>query len=170
MRHFGLLASTIALAGLLSGFVGCDAKPAAKTGGGSAEHDHGHGEEGHDHAGEKEKSNEPPAVALKSVYDKTVAAAQKIRDALEKGEIDSAHDELHDIGHYLNDLPGLAKAASMDGAKVETLEKASKTLFDVMSKIDETLHDSKEVKFDDVKESLEGGLAELKGLSEALPK
>jgi hypothetical protein len=168
MKFFGLLASTVALAGLLSGFVGCEAKPAPKTGDSSAEH--GHGEEGHDHGDGKEKSNDPPPVALKNVYDKTVAAAQKIRDALEKGEIDSAHDELHDIGHYLNDLPGLAKAAAMDPAKVETLEKASKTLFDVMGKIDESLHDSKEVKFDDVKESLEGGLAELKGLGEALPK
>lgn len=140
MRFFGMLALAFALAG----FAGCDPKPV--------------------------ESGPKPAVALKETYDKAVAAAQKIRDAIEKGEIDSAHDELHDIGHYLEDLPGMAKAASMDTTKLETLEKATKSLFEVMGKIDESLHDAKEVKFDDVKDALEGGLTELKALSDSLPK
>ncbi|XZE35582.1 hypothetical protein SH501x_001084 [Pirellulaceae bacterium SH501] len=140
MRFFGMLALAFALAG----FAGCEPKPV--------------------------ESGPKPTVALKETYDKAVAAAQKIRDAIEKGEIDSAHDELHDIGHYLEDLPAMAKAASMDAAKQESLEKATKSLFDVMLKIDESLHDAKEVKFEDVKDGLDGGLTELKGLGDSLPK
>jgi predicted translin family RNA/ssDNA-binding protein len=111
-----------------------------------------------------------PAESFHAAFTQAVSATQKIRDALADGKPDAAHDELHDIGHLLQELPTLAKAAAIDKATSETVEKTAKGLFDVIDKVDAALHDGKEIKYDDVKEGLESGLAELKKLSESLKK
>lgn len=152
--------SSFIVAALLLGS-GCDSKPVGKAGDPKAAHDHSH--DGHDH--DHKETAASPADALKSMLEKSVAATQKIYDAGNGGKVEDAHDELHDIGHFLEALPELAKKAALDTASQEAINKASKSLFEVMGKIDELLHDGKEVKFDDFKADMDAGLSELKKIA-----
>jgi len=115
-------------------------------------------------------SKASPAESFQAVFTQTVSATQKIRDALADGKPDAAHDELHDIGHMLQELPTLAKAAAIEKSTSDAVENTAKGLFEVIDKVDAALHDGKEIKYDDVKEGLESGLADLKKLAESLKK
>ena len=160
-----ILSSFIVVALLFNS--GCDSKPAGKAGDSKAAHDHSHDghDHGHDHDHDHKETAASPADALKSTLEKAIAATQKIFDAGAGGKVEDAHDELHDIGHFLESLPELAKKAALDTASQEAVNKASKSLFEVMGKIDELLHDGKEVKFDEFKADMEAGLSELKKIA-----
>ncbi len=161
MRIF--LSSCIVAALMLGS--GCDSKPAGKGSDSKAAHDHSHDGHDHGHDHDHQETSASPADALKSTLEKAVAATQKIFDAGTGGKVEDAHDELHDIGHFLESLPELAKKAALDTASQEAINKATKSLFEVMGKIDELLHDGKAVKFDEFKADMEAGLSELKKIA-----
>lgn len=144
---------------------GCDSKPDGKGGDAKAAHDHSHDGHDHDHDHDQKGTAASPADALKSTLEKAVAATQKIFDAGTGGKVENAHDELHDIGHFLESLPELAKKAAVDTTSQEAINKACQSLFEVMGKIDELLHDGKEVKFDEFKADMEAGLNDLKKIA-----
>jgi hypothetical protein len=156
--------SSFIVAALLLGS-GCDSKPAGKAGDSKAAHDHSHDGHDHGHDHDHKETAASPADALKNTLEKTIAATQKIFDAGTGGKVEDAHDELHDIGHFLESLPEQAKKASLDTASQEAINKASKSLFEVIGKIDELLHDGKEVKFDEFKADMEAGLVALKKIA-----
>ena len=162
MRYF--LAASLIVS--VVGITGCEPKPAPKP---HDAHDHTHGE--HSHSDEKKETYASPAAELHAVIGKTIAATQTIADAASKGTPDDAHDQLHDIGHLLDSLPKIGKAASLDAELQGTLEKTTESLFDAMLKIDGSLHDSsKELKYDDIKDAMSNGIATLKEISEKIPK
>ncbi|MFN9639388.1 MAG: hypothetical protein ACK56W_05135 [Pirellula sp.] len=144
---------------------GCDSKPAGRTGDSKAAHDHSHDGHDHGHDHDHKETAASPADALKSTLEKAIAATQKIFAAGVGGKVEDAHDELHDIGHFLESLPELAKKAALDTSSQEVMNKAAKSLFEVMGKIDELLHDGKEVKFDEFKSDMDAGLSELKKIA-----
>lgn len=170
MRYF--LAASLLVS--VVGITGCEPKPAAKDDHAHSHDGHSHGDHSHgDHShGEAEKvTYESPAAELNAILGKAIAASEAIADATSKGNPDDAHDQLHDIGHYLESLPELGKKASVDAEFQSELESSSKSLFDAISKIDETLHDSsKELKYDDVKDAITGGIEKLKELAAKAPK
>lgn len=142
-------------------FIGCD--PGKPTSGSASSHSHdGHSHDGHSHGDEGAK------LDLKDSVAKVVELAGKIKEAGEKGDFDSAHDEVHDIGHLLEGLAAKAKAESKSDEEQAAIKAAADALFATIGKIDEGLHDNKEVKFDDIKEAFEAELAALKALWEKL--
>ena len=164
MRYF--LAASLIVS--LVSVTGCEPKPAPQDSHGHG-HDHAH-DHGHDHA-EKKESYPSKAAELTAVLGKTIDATQAIADAAAKGTPDDAHDQLHDIGHLLESLPAISKEAGTDAAFQESLESATKSLFEAIGKIDESLHDSsKEFKYDDVKETIANGVTALKDLVQKAPK
>lgn len=157
-----LLAATLIFS--LAGLTGCEPKPSAQTGSETHKHD------GHDHGpSTTEEKFDSPEAEFKAKLARAVTYAQTIQENAVKGSFDD-HHELHEIGHLLEDLPKLAKAASVDDANIETLTTATKGLFESTLVIDKALHDSKEFKFDDVKESYEQSLAQLKTLADTIGK
>lgn len=154
-------------------FIGCD--PGKPTDGSSSSHSHdgvpashdGHSHDGHSHDGHSH-GDEGAKLGLKDSVTKVVELAGKIKEAGEKGDFDSAHDEIHDIGHLLEDLAAKAKAESKSDEEQAAIKAAADALFATIGKIDEGLHDNKEVKFDDIKEAFEAELAALKALWEKL--
>jgi hypothetical protein len=109
-----------------------------------AGHDHHHGhahaasdEHAHDHAGPKKSVAAPASFA--DALATIIELDGKIRTACEGDEPEAAHDELHSIGHLLEELPGLAATAGipLDG---EAVSRSAGVLFDAFSRIDDKLH------------------------------
>ncbi len=147
---------------------GCEPKAAPKKDD-HASHDHA----GHDHShGEKEKvTYETPTAELKAILGKAIAAVGAVADASEKGNVDDAHDELHDVGHYLESLPKLAQAASLGETQTDALTQVSKSLFEKMNLIDESLHHGDgDFKYDTIKDDVRKDLDQLKAIADNVGK
>lgn len=170
----------------LAVFVGCDQAPTESDTTAQAEHDHGHShdhgdehdhEDGHDHGehghdehgghdhgehGDDEHDHEGPesfAEALASVTSMKTTICKAFADETP----DAAHDELHEIGHLLEEIPELA--AKVDGISKEQIAKveaAVEKLFEGFGELDHTLHDtSAEVDVAALEKQLTDAISEL---------
>jgi hypothetical protein len=127
------------------------ALPAAK--GSHDDHDHaGHDHDGHDHGshdGEKAEAmpadegddhghDHPETLAeLVGELDKLVAV---VKEGMEANVRETADAPVHELGHFLSDVEGLAKEAKLP-AEVETaVIAASEALFTAFDKIDVAIH------------------------------
>ena len=127
------------------------ALPAAK--GSHDDHDHaGHDHAGHDHApadsapaealpadeGEAHDPHHPETLAeLVGELDKLVAV---VKEGMEANVREKADAPVHELGHFLGDVEGLAKEAKLP-AEVETaVIAASEALFTAFDKIDVAIH------------------------------
>lgn len=151
--------------------VGCEpstpassSKPANHSHDGAGHSHDGHGHEGHSHGAEGEKAK----LGLKDSMTKVVEMATKIKEAGEKGDFDAAHNEMHDIGHLLEELAAKAKAESKSEEEQAAIKTAADALFATIGKVDEALHENKEIKYEEVKAGFEAELAAIKALLEKL--
>jgi hypothetical protein len=127
------------------------ALPAAK--GAHDDHDHaGHDHAGHDHGshdgekaeampadeGEAHDHHHPETLAeLVGELDKLVAV---VKEGMEANVREKADSPVHEFGHFLGDVEGLAKEAKLP-AEVETaVIAASEALFTAFDKIDIAIH------------------------------
>jgi hypothetical protein len=127
------------------------ALPAAK--GAHDDHDHaGHDHAGHDHGahdgekaeampadeGEAHDHHHPETLAeLVGELDKLVAI---VKEGMEANVREKADAPVHELGHFLGDVEGLAKEAKLP-AEVETaVIAASEALFTAFDKIDIAIH------------------------------
>lgn len=127
------------------------ALPAAK--GAHDDHDHaGHDHAGHDHGshdgekaeampadeGEAHDHHHPETLAeLVGELDKLVAV---VKEGMEANVREKADAPVHELGHFLGDVEGLAKEAKLP-AEVETaVIAASEALFTAFDKIDIAIH------------------------------
>jgi hypothetical protein len=133
---------------------GADVGPALPAAKGSHDnHDHaGHGHDGHDHGshdGEKAEAmpadqgddhghHHPETLAeLVGELDKLVAV---VKEGMEANVREKADSPVHELGHFLGDVEGLAKEAKLP-AEVETaVIAASESLFTAFDKIDVAIH------------------------------
>lgn len=122
-------------------------------------HDHeGHGHEGHDHAhGEHAEESKTYAEAVEKVE----AARDTIRDSLAAGEKDKADGALHELGHVLEAVPGLAKESALSVEDQEAVKKDVEELFDLFGKLDEQIHGNLEVTYDAFAEKIDGAVTRL---------
>ncbi len=99
-------------------------------------HEHAHADD-HDHAATGKAVTSPASFA--DALATVIELDGQIRTACEGDEPEAAHDELHSIGHLLEELPGLAATAGMplDG---EAVSRSAGILFDAFSRIDDKLH------------------------------
>lgn len=119
---------------------------------GASAHDHGPAADGHAHghddianAGPADGAGKttPPVDASQPTFRDAVAAIidhdERIRAAFEADDPDAAHDDLHAIGHVLEDLPKLAGTAGV-AIDRKAVERSAGVLFDAFSRIDAKLH------------------------------
>jgi len=127
---------------LLTAFGGCERKKSAPSGGGAVK---------------------APAISWQDAIQKAIASGTKILEGVEKDDLDSVHDELHDIGGMLEAaktavaIPGTIS----DAGKKEQISKAIQSLFDLLSKLDESMHDGEKVDTKDIAAKLKQGLDDL---------
>lgn len=128
--------------GLACGLIGCGTNATSTTSAGTSD---------------KEHAPETFAEALAQL------ATQKtnIQEAFEKSDPESAHDDLHTIGHLLESLPALAKKSGLAEGELPAVKEAVETLFEAFGKLDETLHGGDETPYKDVAEEVESALSAL---------
>jgi hypothetical protein len=105
-------------------------------------HTHGHDhaavdDHDHDHASPETSPAAPGSFA--DALARIIELDGKIRAAAAGDDPEAAHGDLHEIGHLLEDLPGLAQTAGvpLDAAAVK---RSAAVLFEAFSRIDDTLH------------------------------
>ncbi|MBM3954597.1 MAG: hypothetical protein ACKO9B_17440 [Planctomycetota bacterium] len=112
---------------------------------GPAADGHAHGHDDHAHAGPAAGAGQTtPAVdASQPTFRDALAAIidhdERIRAAFEANDPDAAHDDLHAIGHLLEDLPKLAGTAGV-ALDRKAVERSAGVLFAAFSRIDDKLH------------------------------
>lgn len=113
-------------------------------------------EHGHDH---DHDVPETYADAVKEIKEMREAVAK----AEEGGDLNAAHDPLHEVGHVLEEVVPLAKKASIGDAEMEAIKKAVDELYDGFGAVDAKLHnDEKNAKtFAEVKDSIDNAIATL---------
>lgn len=139
MRYAAALGGLVALTAFISG---CESGSSVPSGTGAAK---------------------ATAVSWQESLQKAIASGTKILEGVEKGDLDSVHDELHDIGGMLEAaktavaIPGTIS----DAGKKEQISKAIQSLFDLLSKLDESMHDGEKVDTKDIAAKLKQGLDDL---------
>jgi hypothetical protein len=138
-------AGSVAVAGLsaVAAVVVLAASCARLTPLAEADHDHAaaRGDHAHDHDHDH-GATEKPATDPESFADALVTIIEldgKIRAACAGDDPEAAHDELHAIGHLLEELPGLATTAGV-ALDAEAVKRSAGVLFDAFSRIDDKLH------------------------------
>jgi hypothetical protein len=130
------------LVALTAFFSGCENGSSVPSGGGTAK---------------------APAISWQEAIQKAIASGTKILEGVEKDDLDSVHDELHDIGGMLEAataavaLPGNIS----DAGKREQVAKAIQGLFELLGKLDESMHDGEKIDTKDVAAKLKQGLDDL---------
>ena len=119
-------------------------------------HDHAHDHEGHDHA---HGEHGEPSKTYAEAVEKVEAARNAIRDGLAAGEKNKADGQLHELGHTLEAIPGLAK--ELTEAEQADVKKDVEELMDEFGKLDEQIHGEKEVTYDAFSEKIDAAIERL---------
>jgi hypothetical protein len=106
-----------------------------------------------------EHEHEGPATFAEGVAElQSIAAA--VSKAMENNSPDDAHDPLHEVGHLLKALPGLASDLSDDAQQI--VQGEADKLFDAFGKIDSAFHKAdgdREGAFEAVAEQIDASVA-----------
>lgn len=153
---------SLSLAALaLVSFLGC--QPAVKESDKAADaaHDHEHGDHAHDHEGHDHGHGEhgEPSKTYAEAVAKVEAARDAIRDGLAAGEKSKADGQLHELGHVLEGIPGLAK--EFTEAEQADVQKDVNELMDEFGKLDEQIHGEKEVTYDTFSQKIDAAIERL---------
>lgn len=154
--------SAFVLAGML--LVGCNGSappapaPASRTAVGpalpAAHDDHaGHDHDGHDHAapkaeamaneGEDHGHHHPETLGeLVGDLEKLVAV---VKEGMESNVREKADAPVHEVGHFLGDVEGLAKDAKLPADVEAAVIAAAEALFTAFDKIDVAIHGSEDL-------------------------
>lgn len=84
-----------------------------------------------------------------------------IQSAFEKSDPESAHHDLHEIGHTLDSLEKLAKTSSMAEADQVAVVAAIESLFEAYGKLDEMMHGGDEIAYKDIAGDIDAAMASL---------
>lgn len=131
----------------LLAFNGCSGSSSIAT---DAHAEHAHGAD-HDHP-------ETLADAVKEL----IELRDTVRDSLAKKNLKLADESLHEIGHLLEKVPGLALKASLTKEQSETLKKSTGELFDLFGKIDEKMHGGKGMSYEEAAAKIDAAIEALR--------
>ncbi|MEO1614229.1 MAG: hypothetical protein AAFV88_00175 [Planctomycetota bacterium] len=162
--------------GLSVTLIGCDSpEPSvedASSQGSSSDHDHdhdghdddheGHGHDDAEHDHDEDEHGAPGSLGEAVKQIKTMGG--KVTTAFADGTPDDAHDELHEIGHAIESLPGLASKSSMTDEQQETVRLATESLMDAFGELDGTLHGGDEVDLDEISKKVSTHIEKLEAL------
>ncbi|GAB5513331.1 hypothetical protein [Rhodopirellula baltica] len=145
-------------------------------------HDHeGHDHEGHDHAAHGNETIDAAAAGLSTdalVHLEKADAPKTLADAIKKltsmqstiaggfadDDVDSIHNELHEIGTLLEQTETLAKESDLGDEKKKQALAAIDTLFDAFGSVDAKLHGDEGADFSEVSGDIEDAIKVLGGL------
>ncbi len=116
--------------------------------------------EGHDHDSAGSETEHPESFA--DAVSEIESQRNVIRDAFLAGDPHEADAQLHEIGHILKELPGLASDSDMPKPDWNEVLAASNTLFDRFSKIDEKLHGGEGLTYSDAEAEIDQAIETLK--------
>ncbi len=114
-------------------------------------------EAAHDHAHHAHADNYPEAVAELEKLNAEIAAASTA------GNIDDAHDALHEVPPVVGGLVQLAKDAGLNDAAVAEVSSAVESLMDAFEGVDALLHGGQGKGYDEVKADVDAAMAVLRG-------
>ena len=95
-----------------------------------------------------EKTDAPKTFS--SVVSELVEMKNVIRDAFAANDPDKAHGPLHEVGHAIGELSGLAAKANLSADQMNSLKSACDTLMDAFGEIDKTFHGGEGKTYDEV--------------------
>lgn len=84
-----------------------------------------------------------------------------IQSAFEKSDPESAHHDLHEIGHTLESLQKLAQTSDMAEADQVAVVAAIESLFEAFGKLDEMMHGGDEMAYKDVAGDIDAAMVSL---------
>ena len=134
----------IALTCVLGAVVGC--KPST----------HAVAEAGAEHSGHNDAT-----ANFGEAYNRLVTHKTNIQAAFEKSDPESAHDDLHQIGHAIESLAAVARKSGITDADLLSVEVAAKSLFEVYGRLDEMLHGGDDVAYKDVAGEIDSAISAL---------
>lgn len=102
-----------------------------------------------------------------SAIDTLIEQKDQIATAFAAGDPESAHNPLHEIGHTLELMPGLAKDAGLGEEALQVVSSATEELYDAFGKLDEVLHGGAETSYDDVKDSITAAMTSISSVAPA---
>ncbi|MCA9177550.1 MAG: hypothetical protein KDB14_23855 [Planctomycetales bacterium] len=110
----------------------------------------------HDHDHEAHATTFPAAV------DELVAIHDAVKSAMDAGDIEKAHTPLHEVGHVLENVEGLAE--KLEGEAKQAATEAIDALFKAYGDVDQKLHGQKGADYADVSADIDAAVAVLVGL------
>lgn len=126
-----------------------------------SDHDHDHDGHDHDHAGHDHEGSinvdelptitaAPPLESFKQGVEQLIV----VRDVIAKGfaddNIDSIHDQLHDVAGLLGQLEDMIPTTEMPAEAKQQMMQAIETLFEAYGEIDAKLHGDTGKEYSDV--------------------
>ena len=138
----------------------------------AAGHDHDHD---HDHAAEKAAKKDDHDHDHDHAHPETLAAGVAelekmwggIKTALKGGKLDEADDLVHEVGHLLEDLPGLLAKSKPAEDVAEAGKKAIDEVFACFESIDTAVHageeEAKKLDLDGLATKIESAFKSLSG-------
>lgn len=104
-------------------------------------------------------------------YVDAIAELEEMRGVIAKafadGDLDAAHDPLHEVGHVLDELVSLAKKDGVSEEGISAIESAVNTLMDNFGAVDEKFHGEEGKDYSEVKDAIDAAMEQLKAY---LPK
>lgn len=169
LRYLPLLAALLACC-----FVGCNENSESTTSDPASSHDD---HDGHDHEhGDHIKPDElglnvdslpssvgpPMPESFGAAVSQVAGLVATVNAGLAKGDVDSVHHELHDLGNAIENAKSLASSSNQP----EEVTTAVQNLFDAFTDIDAKLHDEEGKDFAEVKDDIEAAMKTLSATQE----
>lgn len=153
--------------------------------------DHGHDHEGHDHEGHDHDGHdhgdhdhgkinaadmgldadalvhldEPdPPASLAEAVEKLAGMKTRIAAGFAADDVDSIHDELHDIGTVLEQTEELVDASDMDADQKKQAAQAVESLFEAFGSVDAKLHGETGSDYSEVASKIDEAVSALEGM------
>lgn len=123
--------------------------------------DHDHGDHVDQDAASGPKDFPAGVAALRDNY-------EAIRDAFQAGDMDKAHQPLHDVGALLETLPELAGKATLRDAELASVKSAVAAMLDAYGEIDGAMHLGKQPDYAAVADKLDKGIADLQAVVDGI--
>ena len=114
---------------------------------------------------ETNTDSDAPEGTFVSAVTEVISLRNTIRDGFAAGDIDAAHDPLHEVGFRLEDIPELAKKAQLDSAQQGEVDTAVEKLLDAFGNVDKTLHGGEGSTYEEEAEAIDAAVLELAKLA-----
>ncbi|TWT71780.1 hypothetical protein [Crateriforma conspicua] len=140
-------------------FAGCG--PTDTSSGDATTQNPGHDDHDRDHDGHDHGSHDHPE-SLGEAVEHIQEMGGTIVTAFESGDPEDAHHELHEIGHVIESLPGLAKKANLTSEQQDAINNATEALIDAFGELDGTLHGGDDVETGAISKQISDQIEKLK--------